>query len=287
MVCMSVSTSSRDRLIISAALTGSWPTKDQNPALPVTEDEIAQSALECWRAGAAIVHLHVRDDTGKVTCEPARYAKARDLIIAAGSDVIINLSTGGGAGQTSDEERMAPVGLKPEIASFDCGSLNFGHRVFVNSPQFLDELADRMNRNGVLPEIECFEPGHVQNALRLIEDGKLKPPYWFQFVLGVRGGSPGDVRQLVHLVDMIPFGSQWSVCGIGHAQLQLGVIAMAMGGHVRTGLEDNLYYHKGELATSNAQLVERIVRIAGELGRPVATPAEARAMLGLKTAAVV
>jgi 3-keto-5-aminohexanoate cleavage enzyme len=283
---MSSSTSAGDRLIISAALTGSWPSKEQNPALPVTEEEIAQSALECWRAGAAIVHLHVRDDAGKVTCDPNRYAKVRDLITAAGSDVIVNMSTGGGAGQTTDEDRMAPVELEPEIASFDCGSLNFGQRVFINSPQFLDELADRMSKHGVMPEIECFEPGHVQNALRLIDDGKLKPPFWFQFVLGVRGGSPGDVKQLVHLVDMIPAGSHWSICGIGRAQLQLGVIAMAMGGHVRTGLEDNLYYHKGELATSNAQLVERLVRLAGEIGRPVATPTEAREILGLKTAAI-
>jgi len=283
---MSSSMRSGDRLIISAALTGSWPSKEQNPALPVTEEEIAQSALECWHAGAAIVHLHVRDDAGKVTCDPNRYSKVRDLITAAGSDVIINMSTGGGAGQTTDEERMAPVDLKPEIASFDCGSLNFGQRVFVNSPQFLDELADRMTRFGVLPEIECFEPGHVQNAIRLIDDGKLKPPNWFQFVLGVRGGSPGTVKQLVHLVDMIPSGSHWSICGIGRAQLQLGLVAMGMGGHVRTGLEDNLYYHKGELATSNAQLVERLVRIAGEIGRPVATPAEAREILGLKAAAI-
>jgi 3-keto-5-aminohexanoate cleavage enzyme len=283
---MSSSSTSGDQVIISAALTGSWPTKDQNPALPVTEEEIAQSALDSWRAGAAIVHLHVRDDAGKVTCDPNRYAKVRDLITAAGSDVIVNMSTGGGAGQTTDEERMAPVDLKPEIASFDCGSLNFGQRVFVNSPQFLDELADRMNRNGVLPEIECFEPGHVQNALRLIDDGKLKPPFWFQFVLGVRGGSPGTVKQLVHLVDMIPAGSRWSICGMGRAQLQLGLVAMAMGGHVRTGLEDNLYYHKGELASSNAQLVERLVRLAAEIGRPVASPADARELLNLKAAAV-
>lgn len=279
---MSDALSTGERLIISAALVGSWTTKEQNPALPVTEQEIAQSALECWRAGAAIVHIHVRDDAGKVTCEPARYARVRELIAAAGSDLIVNMSTGGGAGQTTDEERMAPVDLGPEIASFDCGSLNFGQRVFVNSPLFLDELAGRMERNGVLPEIECFEPGHVQNALRLIDDGKLKPPFWFQFVLGVRGGSPGSVKQLIHLIDMIPSASQWSICGIGRAQLPLGIAAIAMGGHVRTGLEDNIYYAKGVLAASNAQLVERLVRLAGELGRPVAPPAEAREILGLK-----
>lgn len=271
-----------DKLIISAALTGSWPTKDQNPAVPITEEEIAAAAIDCWRAGAAIVHLHVRNDQGKVTCDPARYAKARDLIRAGGSDVIINMSTGGGAGQTTDEQRAEPISLKPEIASFDCGSLNFGQTVFVNSPAFLDELASRMESNEVLPEIECFEPGHVANALRLIDDGKLKPPFWFQFVLGVRGGSPGTVKQLINLIDMLPSNSQWSVCGIGRAQLPLGIAGMSMGGHVRTGLEDNIYYHKGELATSNAQLVERLVRIAGEIGRPVATPAEARAMLGLE-----
>jgi 3-keto-5-aminohexanoate cleavage enzyme len=275
--------SSSDKLIISAALTGSWPTKAQNPAVPITEDEIALAAVDCWRAGAAIVHLHVRNEQGKVTCDPARYAKARDLIRAAGSDVIINMSTGGGAGQTTDEQRMEPVSLEPEIASFDCGSLNFGQTVFINSPAFLDELASRMERHGVQPEIECFEPGHVANALRLIEEGKLKPPFWFQFVLGVRGGSPGTVKQLVHLIDMLPQGALWSVCGIGRAQLPLGLTAMAMGGHVRTGLEDNLFYHKGQLAESNAQLVERLVRIAGEIGRPIATPDEARAILGLRS----
>lgn len=279
---MSVTSSDAgDKLIISAALTGSWPTKAQNPAVPITVEEIAQSAIECWEAGAAIVHIHVRNDDGVVTCDPKRYAAVRQLIRARGSDVIINMSTGGGAGRISDEERMAPVALAPEIASFDCGSLNFGHGVFINSPAFLDELARRMAEHGVLPEIECFEPGHIANALRLIDEGKLRPPFWFQFVLGVRGGSPGTVKQLVHMVDMLPPGAQWSVCGIGRAQLPLGVTAMTMGGHVRTGLEDNLYYHKGQLATSNAQLVSRLVRIAGELGRPVATPNEAREILGL------
>jgi 3-keto-5-aminohexanoate cleavage enzyme len=269
-------------LIISAALTGSWPTKAQNPALPVTEEEIAAAAVEAAKAGAAIVHLHVRNDEGKVTCDPARYAKARDLIRGAGCDVIINMSTGGGAGQTTDEQRAEPIDLSPEIASFDCGSLNFGSTVFVNSPPFLDHLAERMLAHDVLPEIECFEPGHVANALRMITEEKLKPPFWFQFVLGVRGGSPGTIRQLVNMLDMLPEGARWSACGIGRAQLPLGVAAMTMGGHVRTGLEDNLYYHKGQLAESNAQLVTRLARIAAEIGRPVATPAQARKMLGLR-----
>lgn len=268
-------------VIISAALTGSWPTKQDNPAVPITEEEIADAAVAAHTAGAAIVHLHVRNDQGKVTCDPARYAKVRDLIRDAGSDVIINMSTGGGAGQTTDEERMEPVSLKPEIASFDCGSANFGKTVFINSPAFLDELARRMDEQGVLPEIECFEPGHVANAIRLIDEGKLKPPFWFQVVLNVRGASPGTIKQLLHMVEMLPAGSLWSVCAIGRAQLPINLAAMAMGGHVRTGLEDNIYYHKGQLAGSNAQLVARLSRIAAEIGRPVASAADARTMLGL------
>ena len=268
-------------LIISAALTGSWPTKAQNPAVPISEEEIAAAAIDCAIAGAAIVHIHVRDDEGKVTCDPARYAKVRALIETSGSDVIVNMSTGGGAGQTTDEQRMEPVSLSPEIASFDCGSTNFGAGVFINSPAFLDELAARMQKHQVLPEIECFEPGHVANALRLIDEGKIEPPFWFQFVLNVRGGSPGTVPQLLNMVQMLPANARWSVCGIGRAQLPLGVVAMASGGHVRTGLEDNLYYHKGELAESNAQLVARLARIASELGRPIATPKQTRELLGL------
>ena len=272
-----------DALIISAATTGSWPTKAQNPAVPITEEEIAAAAVECREAGAAIVHVHVRDDDGRVTCDPARYARVRELVEARGCDVVINMSTGGGAGQTTDEERMAPVALAPEIASFDCGSVNFGDRVFVNSPSFLHELAVRMREHGVRPEIECFEAGHVQNALRLIDEGLLEPPFWFQFVLGVRGGAPATVKQLTHMVDMLPPGAHWSVCAIARAQLPIGVAAMTMGGHARTGLEDNLYYRKGELATSNAQLVARLARIASELNRPLATPDHVRQLLGLRS----
>ncbi|MDQ3044857.1 MAG: 3-keto-5-aminohexanoate cleavage protein [Chloroflexota bacterium] len=278
---MSTPLASSGALILSVATTGSWTTKVQNPAVPITETEIATAAIACHAAGAAIVHIHVRDDDGKVTCDPARYARVRELIERAGCDVILNMSTGGGAGQTTDAQRMEPVTLSPEIASFDCGSVNFGDGVFINSPSFLDELAGRMSQHGVLPEIECFEAGHVQNALRLIEAGKLRPPFWFQFVLGVRGGAPATVKQLVHLVEMLPPEARWSVCAIGRAQLPMDVVAMAMGGHARTGLEDNLFYRKGELAESNAQLVARLARIAAELGRPLATPDQTRELLGV------
>jgi 3-keto-5-aminohexanoate cleavage enzyme len=273
--------SMQDKLIISAALTGSTPTKAQNAALPVTAEEIAEAAIACWNAGAAIVHLHVRDDTGRMVCDPERFARAVALIKASGADVIINLSTSGGPGNFDDEHRLGPLALRPEIASFDCGSLNFGRSVFINSPSFLDMLSTGMREHGVLPEIECFDSGHVTSALALVAEGKLDPPLWFQMVLGVRGGASGEVRNLVHMVDMLPPGTLWSCCGIGRAQLPLNLAAIAMGGHVRTGLEDNIYYHKGLLAESNAQLVERVVRIAHEVGRPIATPAETRDMLGL------
>jgi len=273
--------SMQDPLIVSAALTGSTPTKAQNSALPITETEIAEAAIACWNAGAAIVHLHVRDDSGAMVCDPVRFARAIEMIEATGSDVIINLSTSGGPGNPDDAHRLGPLALRPEIASFDCGSLNFGRKVFVNSPDFLDLLAAGMREYGVLPEIECFEAGHISSALLLIEDGKLAPPHWFQMVLGVRGGAPGTVKQLVHMVEMLPPNAIWSCCGIGRAQLPLNLATMAMGGHVRTGLEDNIYYHKGVLAESNVQLVDRVVRLAREVGRPIASPADTRRILGL------
>jgi 3-keto-5-aminohexanoate cleavage enzyme len=214
-------------------------------------------------------------------CDPERFARAVDLIKASGSDVIINLSTSGGPGNLDDAHRLGPLALRPEIASFDCGSLNFGRSVFINSPSFLDSLSAAMLEHGVLPEIECFDTGHVTSALALVAEGKLTPPLWFQMVLGVRGGASGEVRNLVHMVEMLPSNTLWSCCGIGRAQLPLNLAAIAMGGHVRTGLEDNIYYHKGVLAESNAQLVERVARIAAEVGRPIASPTEARQILGL------
>ena len=269
-------------LIISAALVGSWPTKAQNPGVPISEEEISAAAIECAEAGAAIVHIHVRDDDGRVTGDLDRYARVQRLIRESGSDVVINLSTSGGVGRATDDQRVGIAALRPDIASFDAGSLNFGQTVFLNPPAFLDRLVDELANHRVKPEIECFEPGHVANALRLIDEGRLTAPFWFQFVLGVRGGSPGTPKQLLHMLEMIPDGALWSVCGIGRAQLPLGLTAIAMGGHVRTGFEDNLFFHKGELATSNAQLVARLVRIAAEIGRPVASPSAARELLGIQ-----
>jgi 3-keto-5-aminohexanoate cleavage enzyme len=270
-----------DKLIISAATTGSRTMRSQTPYVPITEEEIAQQAIDCWRAGAAIVHIHVRDDDERVTCDPDRYQKVTDIVRASGSDVIMNWSTGGGAGLTTDEERAASRKLAPEVASFDCGSTNFGAGVFINSPAFLEGLANEMNEHLVSPEIEIFDTGMIETARELIASGLLQPPHWFQFVLGVRGGAPATARELTHMVDSLPPNSRWSVCAIGRHQLPMNMIGMAMGGHVRTGLEDNIYYSYRVLAVSNAQLVERLARLAGELGREIATPDEAREMVGV------
>jgi 3-keto-5-aminohexanoate cleavage enzyme len=269
-----------DTLIVSAALTGSAGTKAQNPALPITEEEIAADAVRCWNQGAAIVHIHVRDQDANPSCDPARYGRVAELVRAQGCDVIINMSTGGGVGRVTDDDRRAPVRLSPEIASFDAGSVNFGDRVFINSPQFLDALALDMQEFGVKPEIECFESGMIENARRQIDRGIFQPPHWFQFVLGVRGGAPPTVKQLLHMVEQLPPSALWSVCAIGRAQLPMNMAALIMGGHARTGLEDNHYLGRGVKAT-NPGLVERLVRLAREVGREIASPAEARELLGL------
>jgi len=269
-----------DKLIVSVATTGSWPTKQMTPYVPTTPEEIASSAIEAWREGASIVHIHVRDDDGKVVCDPERYRRVMELIRQAGCDMVVNLSTSGGAGGASEEARLAVVDLRPDLASFDAGSMNFGERVFLNSPDFLVRLAGRMMEKRVKPEIECFDTGQIDNAVRIINQGLIDPPYWFQIVLGVKGGASPSPRQLLHMVDMLPAGAPWSVCAVGRDQLPMNTMAIAMGGHARTGLEDNIYYKKDELAHSNAQLVARVVRIGRELGREIASPSDARSILG-------
>lgn len=270
-----------DKIILSVATTGSWPSKEQHPALPITPEEIARAAVESWREGAAVVHVHVRDAEGKMSCDPARFRRVKELIRAQGCDILINFSTSGGAGRVGEEERFNSLAAGPELGSLDAGSMNFNERVFLNPPDFLEELARRMLAADVKPELEVFDSGMIGNALALVKKGLIKPPLWWQFVLGVRGGAPATARSLVHLADSLPPGSLWSVCAVGWRQLPMNMLAIAMGGHARTGLEDNLYYSRDKLAQSNAQLVARLTRIARESGREPATPGEARAMLGL------
>lgn len=269
-----------DRLIISAALTGTRGTKDQNPHLPITPNEIVEAAVACREEGAAIVHVHARDPDGRMTQDPAILAEIVSGIRAR-SDVLINLTTSNGVGEVDDSLRFNPLRLKPDLVSFDAGSVNFAELVFLNAPSFLTELATRIRAAGVKPEIECFDSGFVANALRLADEGLLVRPLFFQFVLGVRGAAPPTPKQLLHLIEQIPPGSPWSVCAIGRHQLPLNLMAVAMGGHARTGLEDNYYYRRGELA-SNPQLVARLARIGREVGREPASPAEARSILGIE-----
>lgn len=271
-----------DKIIISVATTGGrFPTKEQNPALPHTAEEIAANAVECWRTGAAIVHIHVRDEQGRGVCEAERYQKVVDLIRAQGCDIVINLSTGGGSGVTDNEQRFAAIAIKPELCSYNPGSFNFGNRVYLNPPDFMGRMAKAMFEAGIKPEIEVFDTAHIYNTLRVAEKGFFAKPYYFQFVLGVQGGALATPKQLIHYLESVPQGSPWSVAAIGRHQLPLNVMAIAMGGHARTGLEDNVYYGRGELAKSNAQLVERLVRIARDCGREPATPGEAREILQL------
>jgi 3-keto-5-aminohexanoate cleavage enzyme len=271
-----------EKAIISVATTGGITTREQTPYVPITEEEIAEQAIASWKAGASILHVHVRDEDQLSTCDPDRYARVRELVRAEpGCDMIINMSTGGRVGKLTEDERIAPVRISPEIASYDCGSINFGDGVFVNSPQFLEELAREMKEYGVKPEIECFDTGMVENAKRIIDKGLIEPPFWFQFVLGIRGGAPATVEHLNLMINALPEGSRWSVCAIGRHQLPMNAIALALGGHPRTGIEDNIYYSYRVLAESNQQLVARVARLCHELERPIATPAETREMLGL------
>jgi 3-keto-5-aminohexanoate cleavage enzyme len=254
-----------EKLIITCCLTGAEVTKAQNPAIPYTPEEMAQSAYAAYMAGASILHLHVREDDGTPTQSKERF----------------KVSTGGAVGM-SDEERTQPVELDPEMATLDCGTTNFGDDIFVNSWPSLVNFATKMKAHGVKPEIEVFDRGMIETAVRLQKMGLIEAPMHFDFVLGVPGAMPATMEDLMHMVRSIPAGSTWTVAGVGRHQLPMSAAAIIMGGHARVGLEDNIYYNKGELVKSNAQFVERTVRLAKELGREVATPDEARAILSLK-----
>lgn len=270
-----------EKLIITVAITGAELDKSKVPALPITPEEQAQAAKECVEAGASVIHLHVRDDQGKPSQELAHFKRTIDAIIKkCPVRPVLQFSTGGAVGEKMDR-RIAPLTLKPEMASFNTGTINFGEDIFVNTFSEMRELAKAMQQQNVIAEYEMYDAGHVDNLKKLIKEGVVKPPYHCQFVLGVPGALTGEVDTLVYLKSQLPPDSTWAVAGIGRYQLPLAVHAITMGGHVRVGLEDNIYYAKGQLAKSNAELVERIVRIAKEVGREVATPQEARKMLGV------
>ena len=268
------------KLIITAALTGAEVTREQQPALPVTPEEIAIAAEECAKAGAAMVHVHARLPDGTPTQDKAVYRQIIDAVRAR-CNVIVQVSTGGAVGM-SPQERLAPVTLKPEMATLSMGSVNFGGDVFVNHPAEMEVFAAAMREHGVKPELEIFDSGMLTTAIRWLKKGLINGPAHFDLVLGIPGGMAGTPEALMYLKSQLPADASWTVAGIGAAQLPLGTLAIVLGGHVRVGFEDNVYYRKGELASSNAQLVARMARISRELGRELATPDEARQMLGLR-----
>jgi len=274
-----------DPVIITAALVGAEVTLEQLPHLPVTPEAIAAAAAEAAAAGATVVHLHVRDSRGEPTQDAEVFAETVGLIRAR-TDVIVQVSTGGAVGMTASERLQPVTGLGgdqlPEMASLTTGSCNFGDEVFANPLPMVRAFAQAMAERGIKPEIEVFDAGMIESAVVLVGEGLLLEPLHFNLVMGVPGAIPASAKSLLHLVESLPRGATWTVSGIGRGQLRMSVLGLVLGGHVRTGLEDNIFYSKGVLAESSAQLVARVARLAGELGRPVATAAQARDLLGLE-----
>jgi uncharacterized protein (DUF849 family) len=274
------------KLIITAALVGAGTMRAQTPHVPITPDEIAADVIACARAGAAIAHLHVRDENGKNSMDTGIFTevvnKVRKAVADAGLDVVINLTTSGSA--FSEELRLAhlPI-LLPEMCSYDPGSMNWANSyVFLNTPKFLEKLGTECNRLEIKPEIEIFDAGMIGNVEFYLKKGFLKQPLHYQFVLDVPGGMPGNLESLAYLLPKLPQGSTWSITGIGKAHIPMMLAGLSAGcDGLRVGLEDNVYLEKGVLAT-NAQLVERAVQYGKMVGREIATAEEARQILGLK-----
>ena len=272
-----------NKVILTVAHTGAWPTKENNPNVPLQPKEIADDVYACWKAGASVSHIHVRDDENKSSMDYNKFKETVDLIRSTDCEIVLNLTTSGKLG-LSDEDRMQHViDLKPEMASYDCGSMNWLHSaVFENSPTFLEKLGNTMQANDVKPEIEVFDAGMVYNALYYLKQGVLKPPLHFQLCMGAAGGMTATVENLVYLHSILPKDCTWGGFGVGKGHMPLLYTIVALGGHVRVGMEDNVLYQKGVLAESNVQFVERAKRIIEEFGKEVATPDEARQILGLK-----
>lgn len=273
-----------EKLIITAAICGAEVTKEQNPAVPYTVEEIVREAKSAVDAGAAIVHLHVREDDGTPTQSHVRFQECEEAIYKVCPDVILIPSTGGAVGM-SPEERLDSTNTTPipEMATLDCGTCNFGDEIFDNTMPTMRAFGKRMIEKGIKPEYECFEMGHLDTILTMARKGEVPGnPMQFNFVLGVPGCTPATVSNLAWMVNQIPAGSTWTVTGVGRSAFPMAATAIAMGGNVRVGFEDNIYLSKGVKASSNGELVAKVVRIAKELGREIATSDEARVILGLK-----
>ncbi len=268
-----------DPLIITVAAVGAELTREQQPNLPITPAELAADAAGCREAGASIYHLHVRDASGDPTMDTEVFRAAHEAITEA-SDVIVQFTTGGAVGD-DEEARIAPLELRPEMATLTTGSVNFGDEVFVNDGAFVRRVYERERALGVLPEFEIFDSGMVGNALRLVEEAEADHQLHFDFVLGVPGAMPAWPDSIPFLAAHLPEGATWTATGIGRAHIPVTEAAIELGGNVRTGFEDVLYFGPGRLAQSNRELVERVADLARAGGREVATPAQTREILGL------
>jgi 3-keto-5-aminohexanoate cleavage enzyme len=273
-----------EKLIITAAICGAEVTKQQNPAVPYTVEEIVKEAKSAVDAGAAIVHLHVREDDGTPTQSRDRFQECEEAILKVCPNVILIPSTGGAVGMSPDERlQSTDTTPLPEMATLDCGTCNFGDEIFDNTMPTMRAFGKRMIERGIKPEYECFEMGHLDTILNMARKGEVPgAPMQFNFVLGVPGCTPATVENLCWLVKNIPAGSTWTSTGIGRHAFTLAAPTIVMGGNVRVGFEDNLYLEKGVLAKSNGELVDKVVRLAKLLGRPIATSDEAREILGLR-----
>jgi uncharacterized protein (DUF849 family) len=272
--------------IITVAITGSVPTKKDSPAVPITVAEQIESTHAAHEAGAALVHVHVRNDDGTTTSDPEKFGRFLAGIRKHCPEMIVQFSTGGRSG-VGVKERGGMLHLKPEMASLTTGSVNFQKIVYENHPTLIHDLATSMLANDIKAEVEIFDLAMLYNAAKLVADGLLKAPVHVQFVLGIPGALPADRQvldfELEQLQRVLP-GATWTAAGIGRHQLTVNEWAFELGGHCRTGLEDNLRFDKERLAVSNAELVARCAKLADRFGRPVATPAEARRILGLRAA---
>jgi 3-keto-5-aminohexanoate cleavage enzyme len=273
----------KEPCIICVAITGSLPTKENNPAVPIAIAEQIESTQESFEAGASIVHCHVRDDEGKPTSDPERFARLKEGIEKHCPGMIVQLSTGGRSGAGKMRGSMLP--LRPDMASLSVGSNNFPTRVYENPPDLVDWLAAEMLTFNIKPEIEAFDLSHIFQAVSMQRDGRLKGPLYVQFVMGVNNAMPADERVFdfyVETLKRLSPDAQWCAAGIGPAQITVNKWCIVKGGHTRTGMEDNVRIDKDTLAASNAALVKRAVGLCEKNNRPVATWQQAREILGLK-----
>jgi uncharacterized protein (DUF849 family) len=269
--------------IITVAITGSVPTKKDNPAVPISVDEQIESTHASYEAGAALVHVHVRNDDGTTSSDPERFARVLQGVRKHCPGMIVQFSTGGRSGK--GKERGGMLRLRPDMASLTTGSVNFATIIYENHPTLIHELAQAMLELDVKPEVEIFDLAMLYNAAKLVSDGLLEPPVHVQFVLGIPNALPADREvlefEVAQLERVLP-GATWTAAGIGRHQLAVNGWALELGGHCRTGLEDNLRFDRERLAASNAELVARVAALAAKYDRTVASPAEAREILKLR-----